>query len=250
VTETTAPESGMAAPKGLAARFLGVLTSPRETYADIVRRPAWLGMFVLLVVIGAGCGGWLTSTAIGRRAAVDEATRMMDSLGISSKIPQERLNEMRDQMLNAPDWKMYRQATLGALFIYGICTAILAGILLGIFNAVLGGDARFKQVFAVVMFSEAVLATKALFVTPLNYVRESLSNPTSFAALAPMLDDNGLPAKMLGSIDFFWLWWIISLSIGLGVLYKRPTRGIAIALMSVYVVLAVSIAAVVALIRG
>jgi hypothetical protein len=248
VTETIAPDSGTPLSKGLLARFIGVLTSPKQTYADIARRPAWLGMFVLLVVIGGGCGGWLSSTTVGRRAAVDEASRMMDSLGI--RVPEARYNEIRDRILNAPDWRMYLQAFLGALFIYGIGTAVIAGILLGIFNALLGGAATFKQVFAVALFSQAVLATKTLFVTPLNYVRESLSNPTSFAALAPMLDDTSLPAKILGSIDFFWLWWIVSLSIGLGVLYKRPTRGIAISLISVYVVLAVTIAVVIALIRG
>lgn len=248
MTETVAPDSGMPASKGLLARFIGVLTSPRQTYADIARRPAWLAMFALLVVIGAGCGGWLSSTSVGRRAALDEASRMMDSFGI--RIPEARYNEMRDQMLNAPAWRMYAQATFGALLLYGLGTVIIAGILVGIFNAVLGGDAKFKQVFAVALFSQAVLATKAIFVTPLNYARESLSNPTSFAALAPMLDDSGLPAKILGSIDFFWLWWLMSLSIGLGVLYKRPTRGIAISLIGVYVVLAVTIAAGLALIRG
>ena len=44
----------------------------------------------------------------------------------------------------------------------------------------------------------------------------------------------------LGSVDFFWLWWFVSLSIGLGVLYKRPTRGIAISLIGIYLGLAVS----------
>jgi hypothetical protein len=39
-------------------------------------------------------------------------------------------------------------------------------------------------------------------------------------------------------------------AIGLGVLYKRPTRGIATALIGIYVVLAVTIAAGVALIFG
>jgi hypothetical protein len=232
----------------LVARFIGVLTSPRQTYADIARRPAWLGMFVLLVVIGAGCGGWLSSTSVGRRATIDEASRMMDSLGV--RIPEARYNAMREQMLNAPDWRMYMQATFGACLLYGLGTAVLAGILLGFFNAILGGEAKYKQVFAVVLFSQAVLAVKALFVTPLNYARESLSNPTSFAALAPMLDEGSLGAKILGSVDFFWLWWLVSLSIGLGVLYKRPTRGIAITLIGIYVVLAVTIAAALALIRG
>jgi hypothetical protein len=65
-----------------------------------------------------------------------------------------------------------------------------------------------------------------------------------------MLDDESLPSKMLGAIDFFWLWWLVSVAIGLGVLYKRPTKGIATALIGIYVVLAVTIAAGIALIFG
>lgn len=248
MTDTVAHEPATAASKGLLARFVGVLTSPRQTYADIAQRPTWLGMFLLVVVISSACGGWLASTTIGRRAAVDEASRMTESLGI--KMPEASYDRMRDQMMNASDWRMYLQATLASLVFVALGCLVVAGILFGVFNAVLGGDARFKQVFAIVVFSQAVVVTKTLFTTPLNYARESLSNPTTFAALAPMLDDSSLVAKILGSIDFFWLWWIASLSIGLGVLYKRPTRGIATALIGVYVVLAVTIAVVLALIRG
>jgi hypothetical protein len=248
VAETIVPESATPAPKGLIARFIGVLTSPRDTYADIVRQPTWLGVFLLLTVITTVCTGWLTSTLVGRRAALEEATRMTSSLGI--QMPAARLEAMRDQVMNAPDWRMYVQNGVGSLIVIPLSTAIVAGILIGIFNALMGGDAKFKQLFAICMFANAIIATKTLFVTPLNYARESLSNPTTLAALFPMLDDTGLPSKMLGSIDFFWIWWLLSLAIGLGVLYKRPTRGIATSLMGVYVVLAVTIAAGLALIRG
>ena len=248
MTDTVAHEPATAVSKGLMARFVGVLTSPRRTYADIAQRPTWVGMFLLVVVISSMSQGWLSSTTIGRRAAIDEAVRMTESLGI--KMPEASYNRMRDQIMNAPDWRMYLQAFLASLVFIALACVVIAGILFGVFNAALGGDAKFKQVFAIVVFSQAIVVIKTIFTTPLNYARESLSNPTTFAALAPMLDDSSLVAKILGSIDFFWLWWIASLSIGLGVLYKRPTRGIATALIGVYVVLAVTIAVVLAIIRG
>lgn len=251
MAETTVPESTTLPSKSLPARVIGVLASPRHTYADIARRPTWLGMFLVVVTISAACGGWLSSTTVGRRAALDKADeglRVAESLG--ARIPDTQRAAMHDRVMNAPDWRMYLQAAGGSLVFVALGCAVIAGILLGVFNAMLGGDATFKQVFAVVMFSEAVILVKTLFTTPLNYARESLSSPTTFAALAPMLDENGLPAKMLGSIDFFWLWWLVSLSIGLGVLYKRPTRGIAVSLIGIYVVVAVTIAAGLALIGG
>lgn len=249
--ETLVPDAAMAARKGLLARFFGVLTSPRQTYADIAQRPAWLGMFLLVVVVSAACGGWLTSTAVGRRAVLEkteEGMRATEKLGV--RIPDDRRAAVLDQVRTKPDWRMYSDAFVGTLVFVPIVCAVIAGILLGVFNAVLGGDAKFKQVYAVVMFSQAVVIVERLFKAPLNYALESLNNPTTFGALLPMLDDKSVIKAMLGSIDFFTLWWLVSLSIGLGVLYKRPTRGIAISLIGIYVVLAVTIAAGIALITG
>ncbi len=249
VAEMTVPDmTTTPAPKGLFGRVVGVLISPRDTYADIARRPTWVGIWLIVVVVTTVCAGWLSSTPVGKRAAIEATTKVTSSLGI--QIPPERLDTIRDQIMNAPAWRTYAQTGGGMLIFVPIIAAITAGILLGIFNALMGGDAKFKQLFSIVLFSNVIMVVKTVFVTPLNYARESLSNPTTFAALLPMLDENSLPAKMLGSIDFFWLWWLFSLAVGLGVLYKRPTRGIATSLISVYVVLAVTIAAGLALIRG
>lgn len=249
MAETIVPESpATPASKGLIARFVGVLTSPRDTYADIARQPTWLSMWLLITVVTTVCAGWLSSTPVGRRAAIEATTKVTSSFGI--QIPPERLDAIREQIMNAPAWRTYAQTGGGTLIFVPIVAAITAGILLGIFNALMGGDAKFKQVFSIVLFSDAIMVVKTVFVTPLNYARESLSNPTTFAALLPMLDDTSLLSKVLGSIDFFVLWWLFSLAIGVGVVYKRPTRGIAIGLIAVYVVLAVTISAAIALISG
>lgn len=249
MAETIASESvAIPVSRGLLARFVGVLTSPRATYADIARQPTWLGMFLLVVIVSTACQGWLSSTAIGRQAAIEKATEMVRLVG--QRIPEERLTAMREQIMTMPAWRAYLNAVLGSIVFVAIGSAIITGVLLAIFNAVLGGAATFTQLFAVVMFSDAVVVVKTIFTTPLNYARESFSNPTTFAALLPMLDEKGLMAAVLGSVDFFWLWWLVSLAIGLGVLYKRPTQGIAVSLISTYVVLAVTISAGIALIAG
>jgi hypothetical protein len=249
VAETVLPESpATPASKGLAGRVIGVLFSPRETYADIVRKPTWVGMWLVVTVVTTLCIGWLQSTPVGRVATADQAIK---AIGVFAKnIPPEKLDQIRSQIMTTPAWQNYAKTGAFSLIISPIVAAVFAGILLGVFNALLGGDAKFKQVYSLIFFSNAIMLVKTVFVTPLNYMRESLSNPTSFAALLPMLDDESLPAKMLGAIDFFFLWWLVSVAIGLGVLYKRPTKGIATALIGIYVVLAITIAAGIALIFG
>jgi hypothetical protein len=42
-------------------------------------------------------------------------------------------------------------------------------------------------------------------------------------------------ARFLGALDLFVVWWVIVLAIGVAVLYRRPARSTASALMGVYV---------------
>ena len=121
---------------------------------------------------------------------------------------------------------------------------VVAGISFAVFNAMLGGDATFKQVFAIVCHSGAVLAALSFFTTPLAYVRESLSSATNLAIFLPFLDDSSFLARMLGSIDLIFIWWILSLAIGLGVLYRKRTAPIAITMLAVYAAIGVIIAAI------
>ena len=90
----------------------------------------------------------------------------------------------------------------------------------------------------------AVLAALSIFTTPLAYVRQSLSSATNLAVFLPFLDDTSFLARMLGSIDLIFIWWMLSLSIGLGVLYRKRTGPIAITLLAVYVAIGVIIAAI------
>ena len=65
-----------------------------------------------------------------------------------------------------------------------------------------------------------------------------------------MLDDTSFLVKFLGAIDLILVWWIFSLSIGLGVLYKRRTAPIATAFLLVYGAIALTIAAVRSVLAG
>ena len=99
-------------------------------------------------------------------------------------------------------------------------------------------------------FSSVVTGLRTLFSTPLNYARESMSSPTNLAAALPFFEDNTFGARLLGSIDLFLIWWIVSLAIGLGVLYKRRTAPIATTMLVVYGAIALTIAAVRSVLAG
>ena len=136
------------------------------------------------------------------------------------------------------------------IVVFPSSTLVIAGVAFAIFNGGLGADATFRQVFAVVAFSSVVTGLRTLFSTPLNYARESMSSPTNLAAALPFFEDNTFGARLLGSIDLFLIWWIVSLAIGLGVLYKRRTAPIATTMLVVYGAIALTIAAVRSMLAG
>ncbi len=239
MTQPSPAESISAPPvsKSLPACLLGVLFAPRATYAAIAERPRWLGALAFVVIVGAAGTFAFLSTEIGQQAMMDQQVRMVESFGV-------KLNDAAyDRMEASLNTARYTGA-LGQAVTVPVMGLIIAGIMLGVFNAALGGDGTFKQVYSIVAHSAVVLTASQLFGLPLAYARETMSGATNLAVFAPFLDENSFAARALGSIDLFILWWIVSLSIGLGVLYKKRTGPIATSLIVVYVAIGLIIAAI------
>jgi hypothetical protein len=122
--------------------------------------------------------------------------------------------------------------------------AIMAGLLLAVFTAVLGGGATFRQVYAVVAHSMIIGAIQQAFSFPIMYAREELTSPTKLSVFFPMLGETSFFTYFLGAIDLFYIWSMINVSIGIAVLYKRRTGPVAAVLLGIYALIAVIIAAV------
>jgi hypothetical protein len=240
MTNTAPPTTAPAEPskgKGLFARVIGVFVSPRATFADVAARPRALGVLALglfVVVVGLYT---LLSTEVGQQAWLDQQVQQSEAFGRT--IPDAQYQGME----RIAPYIGYIAAG-GYLVVIPIFLAILAGILLGVFNALLGGDASFKQVFAIVCHAGLITVLQTVFAMPLDYVRESLSSPTTLGVFVPFLDEKSFLSRLLGTIDLFQIWWLVVLAIGLGVLFKRRTGPIATSLLTVYAVIILAIAAV------
>jgi hypothetical protein len=131
------------------------------------------------------------------------------------------------------------------VLIFGpVVSVVIAGILWGVFAVLMGGQATFKQVFAVYVHSTVISAAGQLFTGPLNYFRGAMSSATNLSVLLPMVDEKSFIGRLLGMIDLFIIWWFVLLAIGLGVLYRRRTQPIAIGLFGLYAVIIVLLAVV------
>jgi len=238
VTQAMALDPAVAAPaKGLPARLIGVLTSPRATYAAVAARPQWLGALAFVIVVGSAATFGFLSTEVGKQALLDQQVKTMESFGV--RMNDAAYARMESGVKYAPYTGMVGQAVS-----ITVLALIIAGIAIGVFNAALGGNASFKQVFAVVAHSGIVITLAQLFGLPLAYARENMSSTTNLAVFLPFLEDTSFAARFLGAIDLFQIWWIVSLAIGFGVLYRRRTGPIATTMFIVYAFIGFVIAAI------
>ena len=205
---------------GPGARVFGILTSPRATFERVVADPRWLGILAFAVGVIALTSAALTSTDFARRAILDQQIASMESSGqpVSDDV-YERMEEFGQY---APYFTF-----ASVLLTIPIGCVILAGMLYGVGYGILGAQATFRQVLAVIAHAGVIFVAQQFFVAPLNYARESITSPATLAAFAPRLDDETFAYKLLSTIDLFYVWWVMILAIGLGVLWKRRTAPIA-----------------------
>jgi hypothetical protein len=236
MTETTATRNETPYP-GLAARLTGVVFSPRDAYTAVVARPTWFGAMAVAVVLMAAIQSGFFSTSVGKEAYVDQALSTLKAFGMT-------VNDQMVQSIEAQANAAAIRQGISLVVFMPLISAVIAGLLLAIFTAIMGGSATYKQVYAVVAHSMIIGVIQQAFSFPIMYARGEMTSPTKLAVFFPMLDETSFFTYLFSAIDLFYLWSLINVSIGVAVLYKRSTAPVAAVLLGIYAVIAVIIAAV------
>lgn len=217
----------------LAARLLGVLLSPRSTFAAIVDRPRPFGALAATCLCAAVAAGWLSSTELGQQMILEQQIDGMEAFGMT--VTDELYAEMERNLEGS--WYF---SALGPLVSFPIITLIIAGLVWTTCYVILGAHAPFKAMYAVVTHAGAVSIVQQAFTVPLNYMRGAMSVPTTVSALLPMLEEGTFVQRTLGLVELFIVWQFFLLAVGTGVLYKRRTGPIATIFYSLYAVVAIA----------
>ena len=249
MSQTDAPlpgvEPGARTPPtpGLLSRVIGVVVSPVETLGHVARDPRPLGMLAFVTIASAVVSTVFFTTEVGQLAWMDTAISQQEAFGV---VPSDAQYEQMERMAG-----LMVYITPAYTLIFGpLFTLAIAGILKVAFTIITGAEGTFKQTIDVVATSSVIVLLRSLFVLPLNYVQESMTSATNLGVLLPMLDPGGFPARSLGMIDVFFVWWVAVLAVGLAVVFRRRVRPVAVALFSIYGVIALAIALVLSWVGG
>jgi Yip1 domain len=214
----------------------GVLLHPRSTMNEVVRNPAFMTTWVVVLLAVIVCGGWLLSTPVGRQALVDERVRVTEALG-------SRVDDASYARLQAdPPLSVYWTSGGRLLLTPPITLLIAAGLV--VLARLDGVRLAFVAALAIAVHATVILAVQQIVATPVHYLYESLTSPTNVAGIIRVFDEGTLPARLFGTIDVFGLWWMWLLSLGLAAAAGKPARRYFVRLLAVYVGVAAIVAVV------
>ena len=80
---TTAMTGAPAAPMSLPARFIGIITAPKETFQSVAAHPRWFGMLLICTVLVAVCAALPMTTDAGKEATLRQQVEGMESFGMT-----------------------------------------------------------------------------------------------------------------------------------------------------------------------
>jgi hypothetical protein len=243
MTLPASSHAGGPAPLSIVQRFIGVIFSPKNTFESVVSWPRWLGMFLLVSLVILGAQFAFTSTETGQLAQLDKQVEFMERIGMTVG-PEQRAQMMAS---NANLAGRIIGNVVGLVMLLALVAA-LSGLLFGVF-AIAGGTASYKQLLAIFNHSAVILALGALFALPFWFRNGSMNGVSNLAVFWPG-DEEAFVARFLGLIDLFYLWWLFTLAVGLGVLYRKRTQSVYIGLVGAYALIAAAIAAIFGTVGG
>jgi hypothetical protein len=220
---------------GAFGRIFGVLFSPGETYADIVRKPSWLAPVILLGILSLGFA-WVMNQRIDWgeyiRARAEQNPRF-------AQLSEEQKRQALDPQIKFTPPTVYVFAVLGTPIV-----ALLWGVVLMLaFNTMAGSGAKFGQAFGITTHACCMGVVSAPLGMLTMWLRAygDVTPENMLASNLGALMSNESPAwlrSLGGSLDIFEFWFLALMAIGFSAVNKKkaPTGKAIGIVFGVYVV--------------
>jgi hypothetical protein len=206
-------------------RIVGAVIAPTATFASIARRPDFLVILVLYIVLGF-------ASAMLMMQHVDFESGIREQMASSNKnMKEEDLDRVVRFSSAFAKGAMYASPVLGVA-IY----AIIAGVLLLAFRA-MGGEGTFLQAFSTTLYAWVPMLIKSVLAVVILMTRGSVDlqqlNNLVMSNLSFLVDMKEQPVvyALLTSLDLFTIWTLALMIIGFSYVAKvTRTRSAAIIL--------------------
>jgi len=203
-------------------RLVGVIFSPKATFADIVRKPSWLLPVILLAVLGA-----IVALSLNRK--MDWREYMSQQIEKSPRAASLSAEQKQQQIEVGAKF-----APISA-YVFGIpaplvVVLIVAGVMLAAYNLVAGADVSYGMSLGIVSHAFVpwlignLTFLLVLFLKPPGTL--DLDNPvaTNAAAFLPEGSAKWLEA-LAKNVDLLAIWITVLIAIGFAAANARKLQG-------------------------
>ncbi len=198
----------------LLKRLIGIFTMPRATFSSLIESISTVDILIPVVVVLVISLG---TQPLVRPIAIEEQTQQIlqrDDLDDDQKdVILDRMEQMGERMSGPLGYLIVVVATLGWY-------AILGGVIMFFGSFILGGQASFKDTFGVVVYAQLVSVVELIVKIPLIVQTQTLRVETGLALLLPGSLDGTLLYRFFHRLDFFSIWRIFLLALGMALLYR------------------------------
>jgi len=200
---------------GAIGRIIGVLFSPKETFADIARKPSWIGALVLLTLIGLAVNITLAQRVSWKKVAREQIERVPFAARQFENIPPEQREQALDRQAVIAKVQRYIRGAIGSLFFvffFGL-------VYWGAFNLIGGLGTKFLASVGIVAHAAIPLAMRNLIGIPIVLFKDpSQIDPENFVAsnVAAFLPSDApfWQIAVGAGFDLFIFWMYVLLIIG------------------------------------
>ena len=218
-------------------KIVNVFVEPKTTFRSINRHPDWIvPMIIILAVV-------VLFTTIIMPIVLPEQMEKQKTKMAEQGMSDEEIAKAMD--VGQKVGKIVGPISAGVMTIIYILA--ISGILLFCGNIILGGETTFKKVLSVVTYSSLIGSLGSLLILPLILTKKTMHVGFSLAVFMSS-DAHDTPLyQFLSKIDFFAIWQIIVVGIGLSVIYKFSTQKsitMVAVLYVLYIVISVGVTAI------
>ncbi|HOT96095.1 MAG TPA: YIP1 family protein [bacterium] len=189
-------------------RLIQLFIKPSAAFAAVRQNPRWITPAIVVLLLTAGMTWYLTPAI--QKEQRERMTAQMEKRGMD----QEQIATAVEG-INKP-WMKYMMlgsAVVGSLLVI----LAMAGIWLLVAKSVLGGEACYAHMLEVVSLSMIIPTLGMLFKAPIIHYKETMNVHFSLATFMPDSSRDSFLYKFLMNSDFFNIWFIAVLCIGIAV---------------------------------
>ncbi len=207
-------------------RMLDVFFAPTKVFTYLKEKPQWAVAFVIVLIVVTVVAA--VSVGIARDTILERQAEAMRERGMTEEQMEQALSVASGPLL-------YISSAVGAAIFTAIMLVLFAFIL-NLFIPVFSGTAAFKTVFSLISHTALVKVLAAIVKLILIIMTKSIFVTTSLALLVPNMARESFGYQLLMGCDFFVLWEMILVAIGINITNDVPKKSAYILVFLIWVV--------------